>query len=221
MLTDKVVLVTGASRGIGRATVLIVAENQAHVIINYNKSEEQAAELVDLIHGKGLKASMIKADVSSEDDVRAMFESIKEDYSRLDVLINNAGIMRNNLLILTNMELFDRTIGVNLKGTFLCTRYASNIMRKQGSGRIINLSSTIGLEGNTGQTVYSGRDTYFSVCKVCMKSLCHRKVQRSCHICVCPCVPQKVLPSGLYIHPSLPKKEGHTSHKNGRGHSPH
>ncbi len=155
MLTDKVVLVTGASRGIGRATALVAAENHAHVIINYNKSEDRAAELVDLIRGKGLNASMIKADVSSEDDVRAMFESIKEDHSRLDVLINNAGIMQNNLLMLTNMELFDRTIGVNLKGTFLCTRYASNMMRKQGSGRIINLSSTIGLNGNAGQTVYS------------------------------------------------------------------
>lgn len=155
MLTDKVVLVTGASRGIGRATALIAAENNAHVIINYNKSEERAAELMDLIRRKGLNASMIKADVSSEDDVKAMFESIKEEHSKLDVLINNAGIMRNNLLMLTNMEMFDRTIGINLKGTFLCTRYASNIMRKQGSGRIINLSSTIGLKGNAGQTVYS------------------------------------------------------------------
>jgi 3-oxoacyl-[acyl-carrier protein] reductase len=155
MLTDKVVLVTGASRGIGRATALLAAENHAYVIINYNRSEDKAVELVNLIHKKGLNASMIKADISSEDEIKAMFRSIKEEHSRLDVLVNNAGIMQNNLLMLTNMELFDRTIGVNLKGTFLCTRYASNMMRKQRSGRIINLSSTIGLKGNAGQTVYS------------------------------------------------------------------
>ncbi|MCD4845736.1 MAG: 3-oxoacyl-ACP reductase FabG [Methanosarcinales archaeon] len=155
MLTGKVVLVTGASRGIGSATALLAAENHAHVIINYNRSEDKAVELVDLIRRKGLNASMIKADISSEDDIKAMFRSIKEKHSRLDVLVNNAGIMQNNLLMLTNMELFDRTIAVNLKGTFLCTRYASNMMRKQRSGRIINLSSTIGLNGNAGQTVYS------------------------------------------------------------------
>ncbi|MCQ1535227.1 3-oxoacyl-ACP reductase FabG [Methanosarcina sp. KYL-1] len=155
MLTGKVVLVTGASRGIGRAIALLAAENHAHVIINYNKSQEQAVELLELICGKGLHASMIRANVSSEDDVREMFRSLTEIHSRLDVLVNNAGIMQNNLLMLSNTELFDRTIETNLKGTFLCTRYASNIMRKQGSGRIINLSSTIGLNGNAGQTVYS------------------------------------------------------------------
>jgi 3-oxoacyl-[acyl-carrier protein] reductase len=155
MLTGKVVLVTGASRGIGRATALLAAENHAHVIINYNGSEEKAVELADMIRGKGLQASVIRADVSSEDDVRAMFRVIREKHSRLDVLVNNAGIMQNNLLMLSNTELFDRTIATNLKGTFLCARYASNLMKKQGSGRIINLSSTIGLYGNAGQTVYS------------------------------------------------------------------
>lgn len=155
MLTGKVVLVTGASRGIGRATALLAAENHAHVIINYNRSEEKAVELAYLIHGKGFQASMIRADVSSEDEVRAMFRSIREKHSRLDVLVNNAGIMQNNFLMLSNTELFDRTIATNLKGTFLCSRYASNLMKKQGSGRIINLSSTIGLHGNAGQTVYS------------------------------------------------------------------
>lgn len=155
MLDGKVVLVTGASRGIGKAIALLAAENHAHVIINYNKNGNNAAELVDLIHEKGLSAYMIKADVSSEDEVRDMFSSIKEKYSRLDVLVNNAGLMRNSLLALTSTELFDHTIDVNLKGTFLCTRYASNMMRKQRSGRIINVSSIVGLQGNEGQTVYS------------------------------------------------------------------
>lgn len=155
MLTGKLVLVTGASRGIGRATALLAAENHAHVIINYNRSEENAVELADLIRGAGLQASLVRADVSSEAEVRDMFQAIREKHSRLDVLVNNAGIMQNNLLMLSNTELFDRTIATNLKGTFLCTRYASNLMKKQGSGRIINLSSTIGIYGNAGQTVYS------------------------------------------------------------------
>lgn len=155
MLDGKVVLVTGASRGIGKAIALLAAENHAHVIVNYNKNEKSAAELVDTIHEKGLSTSMIKADVSSEDEVKDMFSSIKEKHSKLDVLVNNAGIMRNSLLALTGTELFDHTIDVNLKGTFLCTRYASNMMRKQKSGRIINISSIVGLQGSEGQTVYS------------------------------------------------------------------
>lgn len=155
MLDGKVVLVTGASRGIGKAIALLAAENHAHVVINYNKNENAAAELVDMIHGKGFFASMIKADVSSEDEVKNMFSSIKEKHSRIDVLVNNAGLMRNSLLALTSTELFDHTIDVNLKGTFLCTRYASNMMRKQKAGRIINISSIVGLQGYEGQTVYS------------------------------------------------------------------
>lgn len=155
MLDSKVVLVTGASRGIGKAIALLAAENHAHVIINYNKNEKGAAELVDMIHGKGFSASMIKADISSEDEVKDMFSSIKEKHSKIDVLVNNAGLMRNSLLALTSTELFDHTIDVNLKGTFLCTRYASNMMRKERSGRIINISSIVGLQGCEGQAVYS------------------------------------------------------------------
>ncbi|WP_292462643.1 3-oxoacyl-ACP reductase family protein [Methanolobus sp.] len=155
MLLGKVLLVTGASRGIGRAAALMAAENHAHVIINYNKSEEQASELMDQLLERGLHSSMIRADVSSEEDVKAMFKYIKEEHSRLDVLVNNAGVMKNSLLALSNTELFDQTIGVNLKGMFLCTRYAANMMRKQRYGRIINLSSTAGLNGDAGQTVYS------------------------------------------------------------------
>lgn len=155
MLSGKVVLITGASRGIGRAAALRAAENHAHVIINYNNSEEKATELLDLIHKNGLEASMIKADISSEEDIRNMFKSIKENYSRLDVLVNNAGIMKNSLLMLSNTDLFNQTIDVNLKGMFLCSRYAANIMRKQKSGTIINISSIAGLNGDAGQTIYS------------------------------------------------------------------
>lgn len=155
MLSGKVVLVTGASRGIGRAAALLAAENHATVIINYNNSEEEATELVSLIRGKGLQASMIKADVTSENDIKNMFEYARRNYSSLDVLVNNAGIMKNSLLMLSNTDLFDQTINVNLKGMFLCSRHAASIMRKQKSGRIINISSIAGLNGDAGQTVYS------------------------------------------------------------------
>ncbi len=155
MLSGKVMLITGASRGIGKAAALLAAANHAHVIINYNKSEDRATELVNQIREMGFYASMVKADVSSEEDVKAMFSYIKEKHSGLDVLVNNAGIMKNSLLSLSNTEMFYQIIGVNLKGTFLCTRYASNIMRKQRSGKIINLSSVSGLNGDAGQTVYS------------------------------------------------------------------
>ena len=155
MLKDKVILITGASRGIGRATALLAAENHATVIINYNESENEATDLVDEITEKGYKATMVKADVSVEGEVKEMFDLIKKQYNKLDILVNNAGIMQNNLLMMTSTESFEHMIDVNLKGTFLCTRYASNIMRKQRSGKIINLSSIIGLNGNAGQTAYS------------------------------------------------------------------
>ena len=160
MLNDKVILVTGASRGIGRATALIAAENHAKVIVNYNKSEEKAAELIEYINGRGLHAEMIKADVSNEEEVKEMFKTIRDRYSRLDVLINNAGIMEDGLLVLTKTELFDHTIDANCKGTFLCSRYASKMMIKQKSGKIINVSSIVGICGSRGQSVYSGSKSF-------------------------------------------------------------
>ncbi len=156
MLEGKVVLVTGASRGIGRATALMAAQNHAKVIVNYNNSEDKAAELVDLIREQGNEATMIKADVSNEDEVKQMFKQIKKDYSRIDVLVNNAGIMKDSLLMFTKAELFDEIINTNCKGTFLCSRYASKMMIKQKSGKIINLSSIIGTQGSKGQSIYSG-----------------------------------------------------------------
>lgn len=155
MLTNKVLLITGASRGIGKAIALLSAQNNANVIINYNKSEQHATEFLVFLNKNGFYASVFQADVSCEEQVKEMFAFIKEKYGKIDVLINNAGIMHNALLALSSMELFNHTIDVNLKGMFLCTRYASNIMRKQKSGKIINVSSIVGLYGNEGQTIYS------------------------------------------------------------------
>lgn len=160
MLEGKVMLVTGASRGIGRATALLAAQNHAKVIVNYNNSEDKAAELVDMITNQGLHATMIKADVSDEDEVKEMFKTIKEKYSRIDVLVNNAGIMINTLLMMTKIEDFDKVVDTNCKGVFLCTRQASKMMMKQKSGKIINISSIVGVHGNHGQSVYSASKSF-------------------------------------------------------------
>jgi 3-oxoacyl-[acyl-carrier protein] reductase len=160
MLEGKVVLVTGASRGIGRATALMAAQNHAKVIVNYNNSEDKAAELVDMIREQGYEATMIKADVSNEDEVKQMFKQIKKDYSRIDVLVNNAGVMINNLLMMTKLEEYEKVIDTNCKGIFLCTRQATKMMTKQKSGKIINMSSVVGVNGNHGQSIYSASKSF-------------------------------------------------------------
>ena len=131
MLDGKVIVITGASRGIGRATAKLLAENGARVIINYNGSESAAKETVDELTAKGLEASMFKADVSNEDEVKRLFLYVKEKYGRLDVLINNAGIMRNSLIMMTKTEDFEDVVDINCKGVFLCTRYFSKMMMRQ------------------------------------------------------------------------------------------
>ncbi len=156
MLKDKVVLVTGSSRGIGRDTVLLCAQNRANVVINYNKSEKDALSLLSEVKKLGVKAVVIKADVSVEDEVKGMFRKVKEEFGRLDVLVNNAGIIKDNLLLLTKESDYDEIMDVNVKGCFLCMRHATKMMMKQRSGKIINLSSIVGRYGNSGQVVYAG-----------------------------------------------------------------
>jgi len=160
MLKDKIIFITGGSRGIGRATALLAAENHAQVIINYNRGQTEAEEVVATIQKKGLRASMVQGDVSNEDDVKRMFSEIKKQYAGIDILVNNAGIMKNNLLLMTKTEEFDQLVDVNCKGVFLCTRQASKIMLKQKTGKVINLASIVGRYGNNGQTVYSATKSF-------------------------------------------------------------
>jgi 3-oxoacyl-[acyl-carrier protein] reductase len=155
MLRDKVILITGASRGIGRATALLAAENHAKVIVNYHNNQEAASDVVQSITQKGHTAVKIKADVSEEDEVKMMFKEIKEKFGRLDILVNNAGIMSNNLLMMTKISEFDRMIDINCKGTYLCSQFAAKMMMRQNFGRIINISSIVGTHGNNGQSAYS------------------------------------------------------------------
>ncbi|WP_079910300.1 3-oxoacyl-[acyl-carrier-protein] reductase [Paenibacillus sp. 32352] len=154
MLAGKVALVTGASRGIGRAIALTLAEAGADVAVNYAGSEAAAAEVVGLIEGMGRKAIKVKANVASSQEVDDMFKQVLETFGKLDILVNNAGITRDNLIMRMKEEEFDEVIATNLKGVFNCVKAATRPMMKQRYGRIINISSVVGALGNPGQANY-------------------------------------------------------------------
>jgi len=160
MMNDKIVLVTGASRGIGRAIAHAAAEAGATVVINYNHSATEALGLAEELRSRGLKAETFRADVSAEAEIQALFKFMRERFGRLDVLVNNAGIVGNNLLLMTSTEELDRIMAVNCRGSFLCLRAAAKMMMKQRSGRIINLASIVGRRGNRGQTAYSASKAF-------------------------------------------------------------
>jgi 3-oxoacyl-[acyl-carrier protein] reductase len=154
-LEGKVAIVTGASRGIGKATALALATEGAAVVVNYASSSGAADAVVAEIQGMGGQAIAAKADVSKEAEVEAMFATAIAQFSRVDVLVNNAGITRDTLLLRMKLEDWQAVIDLNLTGVFLCTRAASKIMLKQKSGRIINITSVAGQMGNPGQANYS------------------------------------------------------------------
>ena len=143
-LKNKVVLVTGSSRGIGKAIALLFAKNGAKVVVNYSKSEKEANEVVKEIN-KISESISIKCDVSDEKQVKNMIDNIVKRFGRLDVLINNAGIVFDIPLFEKTVEQWDKTLGVNLIGMFLCSKYAVPYIKKQKSGVIINIASTNGL----------------------------------------------------------------------------
>jgi 3-oxoacyl-[acyl-carrier protein] reductase len=154
-LEGKVAIVTGASRGIGQATALALAAQGASVVVNYASSSAAADAVVAKITAMGSQAIAVKADVSQEAEVEAMFAQAIAQFGRVDVLVNNAGITRDTLLLRMKLEDWQAVIDLNLTGVFLCTRAASKIMLKQKSGRIINITSVAGQMGNPGQSNYS------------------------------------------------------------------
>ncbi|SMF09149.1 3-oxoacyl-[acyl-carrier-protein] reductase [Priestia filamentosa] len=154
MLKDKVALITGGSRGIGRATALELASLGAKVAVNYAGSEGKAQEVVEEIKAMGGEAIKIKADVANSEEVQAMIKEVIGTFGSLDILVNNAGITRDNLLMRMKEDEWDSVIATNLKGVFLCTKAVSRQMMKQRSGRIINISSIVGVSGNAGQANY-------------------------------------------------------------------
>lgn len=154
MLDGKIAVVTGASRGIGRAIALRFGLEGATVIVNYNGSEEKALQVVKEIEEKGGKAEAIACNVSDYEACGAFLEGVIKKYGKLDILINNAGITRDNLLMKMSEEEFDAVINTNLKGVFNCMKHVSRQMIKQRDGRIINISSVSGILGNAGQANY-------------------------------------------------------------------
>jgi 3-oxoacyl-[acyl-carrier protein] reductase len=154
-LEGKVAIVTGGTRGIGRAIALDLAANGADVALNYRKSAELASELTDTIRGMGRRALAVQADVSSFDDAQEMVEAVLGDFGRLDILVNNAGMNWDGVVWKMTEEQWDRVIEVDLKGTFNYTRAVTPAFREQGSGKIVNITSINGLRGKFGQTNYS------------------------------------------------------------------
>lgn len=154
MLTGKTALVTGASRGIGRAIALELATHGANVAVNYAGSEARAEEVVQEIKQLGREAIKIQADVANTNDVQAMVKEVIQTFGSLDILVNNAGVTKDNLLLRMKEEDFDQVINTNLKGAFLCTKAVARQMMRQKSGKIINVASVVGVSGNPGQANY-------------------------------------------------------------------
>ena len=154
MLKNKVALITGGSRGIGKAIALLFASQGATVALNYSSSQQEALEIVTEIEAMGGKAMAIGANVANGDDAKAMIKEVVSTYGTLDILVNNAGITKDMLILRMTEKEFDDVIDVNLKGVFNCTKHASRIMMKKG-GSIINMSSISGVIGNIGQSNYS------------------------------------------------------------------
>ena len=155
MLKDKVAIVTGGTRGIGRAIALKLADKGANIVINYRNSDKEAEELKAILEGKGVKVLTVKCDISNFEDSKNLMDKCKEVFGKIDILVNNAGITKDTLIMRMKEEDFDNVIDVNLKGTFNCAKHASAIMLKQRFGKIINMTSVVGVAGNAGQVNYA------------------------------------------------------------------
>ncbi len=177
MLTGKVALVTGASRGIGREIAIQLAKAGAKVAVNYSGSEAKANEVVDQIKADGGEAFAIQANVSNAESVDVMVKEVISQFGALDILVNNAGITRDNLLMRMKEEEWDAVINTNLKGVFICTKAVTRQMMKQRKGRIINIASIVGVCGNPGQANYvAAKAGVIGLTKTTAKELSSRNI---------------------------------------------
>ncbi|MFT9599202.1 3-oxoacyl-[acyl-carrier-protein] reductase [Mesobacillus sp.] len=176
-LEGKVALVTGASRGIGREIAFELAREGASVAVNYAGSESKALEVVEEIKAMGRDAFAIQADVSNSESVTDMTKETIERFGKIDILVNNAGITKDNLLMRMKESEWDDVININLKGVFLCTKAVTRQMMKQRSGRIINISSIVGVSGNPGQANYvAAKSGVIGLTKTSAKELSSRGI---------------------------------------------
>ncbi|MHC0037199.1 3-oxoacyl-[acyl-carrier-protein] reductase [Pseudoneobacillus sp. C159] len=176
-LAGKVALVTGASRGIGREIAIEMAKHGANVAVNYSGSEAKANEVVDLIKEMGQDAFAVQCDVSNSEAVTNMVKETVDRFGKLDIVINNAGITRDNLLMRMKEDEWDDVININLKGVFLVTKAVTRQMMKQRYGRIINVASIVGVSGNPGQANYvAAKAGVIGLTKTSAKELATRNI---------------------------------------------
>ncbi len=177
-LNGKIALVTGASRGIGKETAVVLAEAGARVIINYKATEEAARQLHDGLAERGLACETVRADVSDPDDVAHLFDAIRQKHGRIDILVNNAGVIRDNLLLTMELSDWDKVVDLNLRGAFLCTKHAAELMLPNHAGKIINVSSVGALRGGRGQTNYAAaKGGLISFTRACAVELSGKGIQ--------------------------------------------
>ena len=155
MEENKVALITGAARGIGKAIAKKFAENGYNVVINYVSAKTDIKTLTQEFEDLGVKALLVKADVSNKEEAEGLVNQTIEKFGKIDVLVNNAGITKDNLLMRMSEEDFEKVLDINLKGTFLITKFATKYMMKKRYGSIVNLASVVGVAGNAGQCNYS------------------------------------------------------------------
>jgi len=153
--SGRVAIVTGGGRGIGRAVAVRLAGEGANVAISYRSNEDAAEEAAEAVRGAGVECEIFRGDVASPEDVQALFRGVSDAFGRVDILVNNAGITRDNLMMRMNVGEFDDVLQTNLGGTYLCTRAALRPMIRARWGRIVNISSVVGLVGNAGQANYA------------------------------------------------------------------
>jgi 3-oxoacyl-[acyl-carrier protein] reductase len=155
-LAGQIALVTGGSRGIGRAAVMALGRRGAYVIINYRESHQAAEETLAVLTAEGQgRGELCRFDIADESQIEGAIKLIVDRHHKIDILVNNAGVTADNLLIRMKPDDWDRVVGINLKGTILCTKAATRVMLRQRYGRVINLSSVAGQTGNAGQSIYA------------------------------------------------------------------
>lgn len=154
-ISGRFALVTGASKGIGKASALKLGEQGVNVAVNYNRSQAEAEDTVGQLTALGVQAFIVKGDVSSLGEVSSMVDEVTERFGQIDILVNNAGVINDSLLIRMSDEAWEDVISTNLNGTFYCTRAVLRGMIRRRWGRIINIGSVVGIRGNIGQVNYS------------------------------------------------------------------